>query len=149
MRRLNKHNSQSITFSSLVGGINISQAPEQIDLSELQEAQNFIYARDSKRLTGRAGLGLLYTMSDDEGIRDMWYDVDTNLLLCFTNKNRAYRYIIGQEPEVMNRRALNLWIKYGLLVAVNCNTTTTLKTVRCKRYHPARRVILYFCDLPV
>ena len=99
MRRLNKHNSQSITFSSLVGGINISQAPEQIDLSELQEAQNFIYARDSKRLTGRAGLGLLYTMSDDEGIRDMWYDVDTNLLLCFTNKNRAYRYIIGQEPE--------------------------------------------------
>lgn len=101
MRRLNKHEVQSVTFSSLVGGVNISQAPEQIDPTELQEAQNFIYARDSKRLTGRAGLGLLYTMGGNEAVTDMWYDVDTNVLLIFTNQYKAYRYVIGQTPQLI------------------------------------------------
>ena len=89
MRRLNKHQTQSVVFSSLIGGVNISQAPEQIDASDLQIAQNYIYSRDSKRLTGRDGLGLLYTMDGNESVRDMWYDVDTNLLLVFTNHNKA------------------------------------------------------------
>lgn len=105
MRRLNKHEVQSVTFSSLVGGVNISQAPEQIDPTELQEAQNFIYARDSKRLTGRAGLGLLYTMGGNEAVTDMWYDVDTNVLLIFTNQYKAYRYVIGQTPQLIGTLA--------------------------------------------
>lgn len=99
MRRLNKHQTQSVVFSSLIGGVNISQAPEQIDASDLQIAQNYIYSRDSKRLTGRDGLGLLYTMEGNGSVRDMWYDVDTNLLLVFTNHNKAYKYVVGQTPE--------------------------------------------------
>lgn len=98
MRRANKHQSQTISFTGLVGGVNISMAPEQIDATELQEAQNFIYARDSKRLTGRNGLGTLYTLPGNENIRDMWYDVDTNVLLYFTNQYKAYRYVVGQAP---------------------------------------------------
>lgn len=80
----------------MTGGVNISQAPEQIADTEMQQAQNFIYAIDSKRLKGRGGLGLLNTT--DETIRDMWYDVDTNVLLLFTTTFKVYRYVMGQTP---------------------------------------------------
>lgn len=99
MKRANKHQTTQVAFTSLVGGVNVSQAPEQIDPSELQTAKNFIYARDSKRLTGRAGLGVIYTFTGHEEIDDMWYDVDANLLLIFTNAYKAYKYIVGQTPE--------------------------------------------------
>jgi hypothetical protein len=85
-----------VSFIGMTGGVNISQAPEQIADTEMQQAQNFIYAIDSKRLKGRGGLGLLNTT--DETIRDMWYDVDTNVLLLFTTTFKVYRYVMGQTP---------------------------------------------------
>ena len=96
MRRMNKHSVRNINFIGLTGGVNVSQAPEQINNTEMQVAQNFIYALDSKRLTGRGGLGKVYTMGVT--IRDMFYDVDTNILILFTGDYKAYRYILGQEP---------------------------------------------------
>ena len=63
MRRTNKHQINRVSFVGMTGGVNISQAPEQIADTEMQKAQNFIYAIDSKRLKGRGGLGLLYTMN--------------------------------------------------------------------------------------
>lgn len=96
MRRTNKHQINRVSFIGMTGGVNISQAPEQIADTEMQQAQNFIYAIDSKRLKGRGGLGLLNTT--DETIRDMWYDVDTNVLLLFTTTFKAYRYVMGQTP---------------------------------------------------
>ena len=96
MRRMNKHSVRNINFIGLTGGVNVSQAPEQINNTEMQVAQNFIYALDSKRLTGRGGLGKVYTMGVT--IREMFYDVDTNILILFTGDYKAYRYILGQEP---------------------------------------------------
>lgn len=96
MRRTNKHQINRVSFIGMTGGINVSQAPEQIADTEMQQAQNFIYAIDSKRLKGRGGLGLLNTMN--ETIRDMWYDVDTNVLLLFTTTFKVYRYVMGQTP---------------------------------------------------
>lgn len=96
MRRTNKHQINRVSFIGMTGGVNISQAPEQISDTEMQQAQNFIYAIDSKRLKGRGGLGLLNTT--DETIRDMWYDVDTNVLLLFTTTFKVYRYVMGQTP---------------------------------------------------
>lgn len=101
MRRTNKHQINRVSFIGMTGGINISQAPEQIADTEMQKAQNFIYAIDSKRLKGRGGLGLLNTMN--ETIRDMWYDVDTNVLLLFTTTFKAYRYIMGQTPTYIGK----------------------------------------------
>ena len=98
MRRQNKHQARTISFIGMTGGINISQAPEQIADTEMQEAKNFIYARDSKRLMGRGGLAKIYSLKGST-IRDMWYDVDTNVLLFFTTDYKAYRYVIGQVPE--------------------------------------------------
>lgn len=96
MRRTNKHQINRVSLIGMTGGVNISQAPEQIADTEMQQAQNFIYAIDSKRLKGRGGLGLLNTT--DETIRDMWYDVDTNVLLLFTTTFKVYRYVMGQTP---------------------------------------------------
>lgn len=96
MIRTNKHQINRVSFIGMTGGVNISQAPEQIADTEMQQAQNFIYAIDSKRLKGRGGLGLLNTT--DETIRDMWYDVDTNVLLLFTTTFKVYRYVMGQTP---------------------------------------------------
>lgn len=98
MRRTNKHQARTVQFIGMTGGVNISQAPEQIADTEMQEAKNFIYARDSKRLMGRGGLGKVYELKG-ETIRDMWYDVDTNVLLFFTTNYKAYRYVIGQVPD--------------------------------------------------
>lgn len=67
----------------MVGGINVSQVGEQIAETEMQECQNFIYKRDSKRLVGRGGLSSpLYDFN--ERLRDLHYDVDTNTLTAFT-----------------------------------------------------------------
>lgn len=101
MRRINKHQINRVSFIGMTGGVNISQAPEQIADTEMQQAQNFIYAIDSKRLKGRGGLGLLNTMN--ETIRDMWYDVDTNVLLLFTKTFKAYRYVMGQTPTYIGK----------------------------------------------
>ncbi len=101
MRRTNKHQINRVSFIGMTGGVNISQAPEQIADTEMQQAQNFIYAIDSKRLKGRGGLGLLNTT--DETIRDMWYDVDTNVLLLFTTTFKVYRYVMGQTPIYIGR----------------------------------------------
>lgn len=101
MRRTNKHQINRVSFIGMTGGVNISQAPEQIADTEMQQAQNFIYAIDSKRLKGRGGLGLLNTT--DEKIRDMWYDVDTNVLLLFTTTFKAYRYVMGQTPTYIGK----------------------------------------------
>lgn len=101
MRRTNKHQINRVSFIGMTGGVNISQAPEQIADTEMQQAQNFIYAIDSKRLKGRGGLGLLNTT--DETIRDMWYDVDTNVLLLFTTTFKAYRYVMGQTPTYIGK----------------------------------------------
>lgn len=101
MRRTNKHQINRVSFIGMTGGVNISQAPEQIADTEMQQAQNFIYAIDSKRLKGRGGLGLLNTMN--ETIRDMWYDVDTNVLLLFTTTFKAYRYVMGQTPTYIGK----------------------------------------------
>ena len=101
MRRTNKHQINRVSFIGMTGGINISQAPEQMADTEMQQAQNFIYAIDSKRLKGRGGLGLLNTT--DETIRDMWYDVDTNVLLLFTTTFKAYRYVMGQTPTYIGK----------------------------------------------
>lgn len=97
MRRTNKHQASRVQFIGLTGGVNVSQAAEQIQDTEMQEAQNFIYAIDSKRLQGRGGLGKLYEM--ESTIRDIWYDVDTNILLLFTRDLGVYRYVMGQTPE--------------------------------------------------
>ena len=96
MRRINKHAVRSVQFIGLMGGVNVSQAPEQIADTEMQEAKNFIYATDSKRLTGRDGLGKVCEM--DAMIRETYYDVDTNILILFTADYKAYRYILGQDP---------------------------------------------------
>lgn len=101
MRRTNKHQINRVSFIGMTGGVNISQAPEQIADTEMQQAQNFIYAIDSKRLKGRGGLGLLNTMN--ETIRDMWYDVDTNVLLLFTTTFKAYRYVMRQTPTYIGK----------------------------------------------
>lgn len=139
MRRTNKHTVNRITFSGLTGGINISQAPEQISDTEMQEAQNFIYEKDSKRLTGRGGLGKLYSLT--ESIRDMYYDVDTNIMLLFTGQYHVYRYVTGQEPTLvgtLNGSSLpscakfmdKIWIASGgKLQYYDYSDTGTLTTV--------------------
>ncbi|SDM08074.1 hypothetical protein SAMN05660299_00170 [Megasphaera paucivorans] len=96
MKRFNKHTVTKTTFVGLTGGINVSQAPEQIGDADMQQCINFVYSRDSNRLTGRDGIGKLYAM--DDSIRDIWYDVDTNVLLLFTNTFKAYSYVVGQTP---------------------------------------------------
>lgn len=97
MRRSNKHSPQRITFSNLTGGINISQAPEQIGDSDMQLCKNFIYERDSKRLTGRGGLSepVCQFISD---IRASWYDVDMNVLFFVTEDRELFRWVSGHNP---------------------------------------------------
>ena len=98
MRRSSKHQETRITFANLVGGIDISHAPEQIADSDMQVCKNFIYERDSKRLMGRGGLSKpVYTMPSD--ITEAWYDVDQNVLFFVTSANILYSAIIGQEPK--------------------------------------------------
>lgn len=98
MRRSNKHNVQRINFSNLIGGINISQAPEQIGEAEMQVCKNFIYERDSKRLTGRGGLSEpIYQFR--KNIKSSWYDVDMNVLFFVLEDESLWSVVSGQEPN--------------------------------------------------
>ena len=97
MKRYNKHNGmQRITLNNLVGGINISDAPERIADTDMQVCKNFIY--DNLRLRGRGGLKKLpYQLESD--IRSMYYDVDTNTSLLFTEGGAIYSWTVGKAPE--------------------------------------------------
>ena len=95
MRRSNKHAPKIVTFANLTGGINISQAPEQLADTDMQVCKNFIYERDSKRLTGRGGLSApVYQLPAD--IRARWYDVDMNVLFFVTENREIYSLVSGQ-----------------------------------------------------
>lgn len=97
MKRYNKHNDmQRITLNNLVGGINISDAPERIPDTDMQVCKNFIY--DNLRLRSRGGLKKLpYQLESD--IRSMYYDVDTNTSLLFTEGGAIYSWTVGKAPE--------------------------------------------------
>ena len=97
MKRYNKHNGmQRITLNNLVGGINISDASERIPDTDMQVCKNFIY--DNLRLRGRGGLKKLpYQLESD--IRSMYYDVDTNTSLLFTEGGGIYSWTVGKAPE--------------------------------------------------
>lgn len=97
MKRYNKHNNmQRITLNNLVGGINISDAPERIPDTDMQVCKNFIY--DNLRLRSRGGLKKLpYQLESD--IQSMYYDVDTNTSLLFTEGGVIYSWTVGKAPE--------------------------------------------------
>lgn len=98
MKRSNKHAPQRITFANLTGGINISQAPEQLADTEMQLCKNFVYERDSKRLTGRGGLSSpVYQFISP--IRSSWYDVDMNVLFFVLEDNSVHTAISGQDSK--------------------------------------------------
>lgn len=100
MKRTNKHaNASRLVFGGLSGGVNISQAPEQIGDADMQACKNFVYERDGKRLTGRGGLSpVLHTLSGD--ITASWYDVDQNVLFFATSDQNLYSLVSGQEPKL-------------------------------------------------
>jgi hypothetical protein len=94
MLRNNKHPSaQRISLSPLIGGINVSQPPEQIAENEMQECQNFIFERDSQRLVGRGGLKLV--SSFDSKIKGMWYDIDNNCTFVFLENRDCYKVVLA------------------------------------------------------
>lgn len=98
MRRSNKHSPKIVTFANLTGGINISQAPEQLADTDMQVCKNFIYERDSKRLTGRGGLSEpVYQF--DTAIRGSWYDVDQNVLFFVLEDNSIHCVVSGHEMK--------------------------------------------------
>lgn len=92
MKRSNKHGVTKTNLYPLNGGINVSQAPEQIADNEMQECQNFVYDKDSQRLVGRGGLKAISTF--DLPIRGMYYDVDTNLTFVFLTNRDCYSVLL-------------------------------------------------------
>jgi hypothetical protein len=100
MKRSNKHEVQHIVFQGLTGGIDISQAPENIADTDMQICQNFIYAKDSKRLTGRGGLSApVYAFS--QNIKSSYYDDDTDTIFLFLADGSIYSYVVGQIPSLL------------------------------------------------
>lgn len=96
MKRSNKHQDmQRITLNNLVGGINISDAPERIPDTDMQICKNFIY--DNLRLRSRGGLSTVsFNMAGS--ITSMYYDVDTNSSLIFLADGSIYSWIVGKTP---------------------------------------------------
>lgn len=94
MRRSNKHAGvQKTAFSPLTGGINVAVPPEQIGENQMQACQNFVYARDSYRLTGRGGLQKVSAF--DSPIKGMYYDIDTNQTFIFLENRSAYALVLS------------------------------------------------------
>ena len=98
MKRSNKHSPQRITFANLTGGIDISHAPEQLGDTDMQVCKNFIYERDSKRLSGRGGLSSpFYRFASD--IVASWYDVDMNVLFFVCEDKSIHSVVSGQNTQ--------------------------------------------------
>lgn len=97
MKRSNKHqDTQRITLNNLVGGINISDAPERIPDTDMQICKNFIY--DNLRLRSRGGISPTdFTMAGN--IKSLYYDVDTNTSLIFLDDGSVYSWIVGKTPK--------------------------------------------------
>lgn len=102
MKRSNKHtNMQPISLNNLVGGINISDAPERIPDTDMSVCKNFIYDRD-KRLRARGGLSApVYTFRSD--IKESYYDVDANTLFFFCENGDIQKVIIGQNAKYVGQ----------------------------------------------
>ena len=118
MRRSNKHQISKTTFAGLVGGINISVPPEQIEENEMQECDNFIYKIDSKRLAGRGGISASLFQSFQYNISSLHYDVGSNVVFIFCTNRRAYVWDWSNQQD-------NLPVYIGLL-------TSTAKPVCAK-----------------
>lgn len=98
MKRSHKHSSKIISFMNLVGGIDISHAPEQIAETDMQVCKNFLYEINSNRLTGRGGLSEpSYSFLSE--IKSSWYDVDQNVLFFVLMDNSIHSVISGQEEK--------------------------------------------------
>lgn len=90
LKRTNKHQATKVSFTNMVGGINVSQVPEQIATNEMQECENFIYERDSLRLVGRGGLSApIFTLSG-ENIKELYYDNSSNTIMAYCSDRSAY-----------------------------------------------------------
>lgn len=101
MRRSNKHQAQKVNLFPLNGGINVTQAPEQIAENEMQECQNFIYDRDSARLVGRGGLEKIAQF--DYEVNGMHYDIDTNTIFAFLSNRDCWQLVISSgAPQMHN-----------------------------------------------
>lgn len=89
-------------FSGLVGGVNVAQVPEQIAETDMQLCENFLYDLDSQRLVGRGGLSAPLTTFQNP-IRDLFYDVDTNVLVAFLETRETYAFNNGynQTPSFL------------------------------------------------
>lgn len=99
MRRSNKHQMSKITFTGLVGGVNVSLPAEQIDEIDMQVCDNFVYKIDSKRLAGRGGLSEELFMSFQYDIGSMHYDVGSNTVFIFCKNGKAYVWDWSNQEE--------------------------------------------------
>lgn len=98
MRRTSKHAGRQVQFFGFTGGLNLAQAPEQIGEQELQECENFWYEPNGKRLVGRGGLSEACATFDAQ-VRELFYDVDTNLLFVFLDNGQAF-YMLDNGASV-------------------------------------------------
>lgn len=125
MRRGNKHPSRIVNFAGLSGGINVAQVPEQIAESEMQVCENFLYASNSMRLVGRCGLSDAIAVFP-ASIKELYYDVDTNMVFSFLTDRQTYivksgltaeprfiDYVTGSEIPVCTKMKDKLWLASG------------------------------------
>ena len=96
VRRTSKHGVRQVQFFNFVGGINVSQAPEQIAENELVLCDNFLYETNGKRLVGRGGLSEPCARFDVQ-VRELFYDVDTNLVFVFLDNGQAFSMLNSGE----------------------------------------------------
>jgi len=93
MKRSTKHQFKKVQFAPLNGGVNVSQVPEQIAENEMQLCENFWYEQDTQRLVGRGGLQLIKALG--KGVKSMFYDIETNTTLIFTEDRDCYKAVVG------------------------------------------------------
>lgn len=96
MRRTSKHAVRQVQFFNFVGGINVAQTPEQIAENELVTCENFMYEPNGKRLVGRGGLSEACATFEAQ-IRELFYDVDTNMVFVFLDNGQAFSMLNNGE----------------------------------------------------
>lgn len=99
MRRTNKHNASSVTFGDFTGGVNVAVYGEQIAENEMQVCENFIYERDSLKLTGRGGLSApLFAF--DAKIVGLYHDADSNVRFVFLEDRTVWSIEGGSKKKI-------------------------------------------------
>lgn len=93
MKRSTKHQYRKVAFALLNGGINVDLPSAQIAENEMQLCENFWYEQDTQRLVGRGGLQLVESLG--KGIKSMFYDIETNTTLVFTEDRDCYKVVVG------------------------------------------------------